>query len=288
MLGGGAGIVIGPFGATSVKAAGGEARRRGTSMLGFTTDRTAAGGGVYLMGFLPEEQVSAIVAHATEAGMKRFAAIIPSGAYGDVVAAAFDVAVSAQGGYVVAAERYRSGSLQPNENLRALVTPGPDGRMPVDAIFVPEGGAALRQVTSTLAGLGFDPHQVRLLGTDQWSGSDLGSDPLTLGAWYAGPPPARFERFASHFASTYGHRPPRIAAQAYDATVLAVMLSRRPGGFTGARAALESPDGFAGVDGLFRFRPDGTPQHGLAILEVTAIGPQVIRPAPETFSGQGF
>lgn len=288
VLANGAGIIIGPFGATAVKVAGIEARRSGAPMLAFTTDRTAAGRGVYLLGFLPEEQVNAIVAHATAQGMTRFAALIPQGAYGDVVGAAFDVAVSAHGGDVVLAERYRSNMLQPSENLRALVTPGPDGRMPVDAIFVPEGGAALRQVTATLAGLGFDSRQIRLLGTDQWSGSDLGSDPLTLGGWYAGPPPARFERFASHFASTYGRRPPRIAAQAYDATVLAVMLARRPGGFATAETALMSPDGFAGVDGLFRFRADGTPQHGLAILEVTAVGPREVRPAPESFAGSGF
>lgn len=288
VLGSGAGIVIGPLGATSVKTAANDARRRGVPLLGFSTDRAAAGNGVFLMGFMPEEQVSAIVGHAAGAGLKRFAALIPQGAYGEVVNSAFDVAVSAQGGHVVAIERYRSGSLQPNDNLRALFTPGPDGRLPIDALFVPEGGAALRQVTATLAGLGFDPRQIRLLGTDQWSGSDLGSDPMTLGAWYAGPPPDRFERFAGHFSATYGKRPPRIAAQAYDAMVLAVLMSRRPGGFADASRALTGPDGFAGVDGLFRFRADGTPQHGLAILEVTAYGPQAVRPAPETFGGQGF
>ncbi|MCW0183294.1 MAG: penicillin-binding protein activator [Zavarzinia sp.] len=288
VLGSGAGLVIGPLGATSVKAAAGEARRRGVPMLGFSTDRSAAGNGVYLMGFMPEEQVSAIVAYAAGAGMTRFAALLPSGAYGDVAAAAFDLAVGANGGTVVHSERYRSGSLQPSDTLRALVTPGPDGRMPVDAIFVPEGGAALRQVTATLAGLGFDGRSIRLLGTDQWSGSDLGSDPLTLGGWFAGPAPDRFERFAGHYQSTFGDRPPRIAAQAYDAMTLAVLLARQPGGFADSVRGLASPDGFAGVDGLFRFRADGTPQHGLAILEVTGSGPRVIRPAPDTFVGQGF
>lgn len=288
VLSSGAGLVIGPLGATSVKAAAVEARRRNIAMLGFSTDRSAAGGGVFLMGFMPEEQVSAIVSYAAQAGMTRFAALVPTGAYGDVAGAAFDLAVGANGGTVVHTERYRSGSLQPSDTLRALITPGPDGRMPVDALFVPEGGAALRQVASVLAGLGFDGRSIRLLGTDQWSGSDLGQEPLTLGGWFAGPAPDRFERFASHYQGTYGERPPRIAAQAYDAMTLAVLLARQPGGLFQAATGLASPDGFAGVDGLFRFRPDGTPQHGLAIMEVTASGARVIKPAPDSFAGQGF
>lgn len=288
ILVGGADIVIGPLGATSVKAAALAARARGLTVLGFSTDRGAAGGGVYLMGFMPEEQVSTVVSHAADSGLKRFGALIPFGAYGEVAGAAFEVAVGSHGGAVAGVERYKSGNLQPTESLKALLALGPDGRPQIDALFVPEGGAALSQVTSVLAGLGFDSRAVRLLGTDQWSGSNLGSDPLTLGGWYAGPSPDRFERFASHFQGAYGHRPPRIAAQAYDAVTLAVLLSRQAGGFADAARVLTAPDGFAGVDGLFRFRADGVPQHGLAILEVTASGPQVIRPAPETFTGQGF
>lgn len=288
VLVGGADILIGPLGATSVKAAAPAARARGLTVLGFSTDRGAAGGGVYLMGFMPEEQVSTVISYATETSLKRFAALIPQGAYGEVVGAAFEVAVGSHGGVVAGIERYKSGNLQPTESLKALLAPGPDGRPQIDALFVPEGGDALRQVTGVLAGLGFDPRAVRLLGTDQWAGSSLGSDPLTLGGWYAGPPPERFERFASHFQGAYGHRPPRIAAQAYDAMTLAVLLSKQVGGMSDTTRILTAPDGFAGVDGLFRFRADGIPQRGLAILEVTASGPQAVRPAPETFTGVGY
>lgn len=288
VIGGGAGVVIGPLGATSVKAAAIEARKRGVPLLGFSTDRSAAGSGVYLLGFMPDEQATAVIGYAASTGLSRFGALIPVGAYGELVGSAFEVAVGANGGTVVGVERYKSGSLQPTDSLRALLTPGPDGRPPVDALFVPEGGSALQQVLSTIAGIGFDPHRVRLLGTDQWSGSSLGSDPMSLGGWYAGPSPERFERFAGHFQSTYGHRPPRIAAQAYDAMTLAVLLARQRAGFASAPAVLQGSDGFSGVDGLFRFRADGTPQHGLAILEVSAGGPRVIRPAPDSFGGQGF
>jgi branched-chain amino acid transport system substrate-binding protein len=50
---------------------------------------------------------------------------------------------------------------------------------------------------------------------------------------------------------------------------------------------LTNASGFNGIDGLFRFRPDGTNQRGLAVLRVAPAGGQVISPAPKSFTGSG-
>ncbi len=48
---------------------------------------------------------------------------------------------------------------------------------------------------------------------------------------------------------------------------------------------LTNPSGFSGIDGLFRFRSDGTNERGLAVLRVAAAGAQIISPAPRSFGG---
>ncbi len=48
-------------------------------------------------------------------------------------------------------------------------------------------------------------------------------------------------------------------------------------------ASLTVPRGFAGIDGIFRFLPDGVIQRGLAIMQVHKDGPRVIREAPQYF-----
>lgn len=50
-----------------------------------------------------------------------------------------------------------------------------------------------------------------------------------------------------------------------------------------SETALTNPSGFAGIDGVFRFRPDGTNELGLAVLRVTPSGGQVLSPAPQSF-----
>jgi len=50
---------------------------------------------------------------------------------------------------------------------------------------------------------------------------------------------------------------------------------------------LTNSSGFTGIDGLFRFRADGTNQRGLAVMRVSPSGGQVISPAPKAFNGSG-
>jgi hypothetical protein len=46
---------------------------------------------------------------------------------------------------------------------------------------------------------------------------------------------------------------------------------------------LTNSSGFAGIDGLFRFRADGTNERGLAVMRVGSGGGQVISPPPRAF-----
>jgi len=53
-------------------------------------------------------------------------------------------------------------------------------------------------------------------------------------------------------------------------------------------AVLTNPSGFTGIDGLFRFRADGTNERGLAVLKVTPSGAQTISPPPKSFGASGI
>ena len=76
----------------------------------------------------------------------------------------------------------------------------------------------------------------------------------------------------------------RTATLAYDAVALIAALVQNPRRRSGFRQqVLTNPSGFSGIDGLFRFRPDGTNERGLAVLRVTAGGPQTASPPPKSF-----
>ena len=69
---------------------------------------------------------------------------------------------------------------------------------------------------------------------------------------------------------------------------LVALLSRGQAFERFTDAALSDPNGFSGVDGIFRFRDDGSAERGLAILQVGPNGFAVVDPAPKTFPQAGF
>jgi hypothetical protein len=51
-------------------------------------------------------------------------------------------------------------------------------------------------------------------------------------------------------------------------------------------ASLTNAQGFAGATGLFRLRPDGLADHGLAVLEVGRGRALTIDPPPQAFTDE--
>jgi hypothetical protein len=65
--------------------------------------------------------------------------------------------------------------------------------------------------------------------------------------------------------------------------VAALVKTQGPQRFS--EQTLTNSSGFAGIDGLFRFRSDGTNQRGLAVMRVEPGGSQIISAPSRNFSG---
>src|SRR4051812_1515357 len=90
LLAQGAEILVGPLFGTSVTAVAPIARDRGVPVLAFSTERTVAGNGAFLLSFLPENEVARVVNYAARNGHHQFALLAPETPYGDVAKNAFD------------------------------------------------------------------------------------------------------------------------------------------------------------------------------------------------------
>jgi branched-chain amino acid transport system substrate-binding protein len=279
----GAEIILGPLFAVSVGSAAQVARARGVPMIAFSTDSTVAAPGVHLLSFLPESDVDRVIGYAIQQGKRSFAALIPDNAYGSVVQAAFQQAVARGGGRVVAMERYpldRALMVEPVRRVAAAVKQA-------DSIFIPDGADSVTMAVQTLAANGVNTRRIQLIGTGLWDDPRIFAEAGAQGGWYAAPEPAGYRAFSGRYKSRYGQDPLRPATLAYDAVSLVAALVKTQGAARFSEEILTNASGFAGIDGVFRFRPDGTNQRGLAVMRVTTSGPQVIAPAPKAFSASG-
>jgi len=278
----GAEIILGPLFAGSVTQAGQVARARGVPVIAFSTDSNVAGRGVYLLSFLPESDVDRITEYAIAQGRKSFVALIPDNAYGSVVEAEFKQVVARKGGRVVALERYPAdGGGRIGDAARNIA----QAASRADAIFIPDSGDGVVGATQALAAAGLNLKRLQALGTGLWDDPRIFQEPATDGGWYPAPDSAGFRAFSTRYRAKYNQEPVRTATLAYDAVALIAALVKTQGTKRFAPETLTNPSGFAGIDGVFRFRADGTNQRGLAVLKVTPSGGQVVAPAPRTFGG---
>jgi ABC-type branched-subunit amino acid transport system substrate-binding protein len=277
----GAEIIVGPLFAQSVSAVGQVARSRNIPVIAFSTDVSVATRGVYLLSFLPETDVRRIVSYAASRGKRSFAALMPDNAYGTVVEAAFQQEVARHGGRVVVLEKYPHDANRTAEAVRRVA----QAASQIDSIFIPDSPDVVPQVAQALAAAGVDVQRVQLLGTGLW-GDDtrISSDKLLDGGWYPSPEQNGFRNFSGRYRARYGQDPVRTATLAYDAVALVAALVKTQGMQRFSEQVLTNPSGFAGIDGVFRFRPEGTNERGLAVLRVTPSGGQVISPAPKSFA----
>ncbi len=281
-IAGGASLLLGPIFADDVKAVKPIASAASIPMVSFTTDWTLADNNTYIFGFLPFLQVARVTQFAETKGLGNLGVVAPQTEYADVVIATLD----RTGATAKAMQRYSPGQPDLNTIIADFASrqKSADGSLAIDSLLLPVGGESLRSLTAVLSQHGLSNKRLRLLGTGLWDDSTALSDPALTGGWFAAPDPKARRDFEQRYQQNFGGVPPRLATLAYDATALAAVLSRTDTtGEPYSRNRMTAARGFAGIDGVFRFRGDGLAERGLAVLEIRGGSASVIDPAPTAF-----
>lgn len=310
----GAQLLLGPVFGGSAQAVAPLASSAAINMISFTNDRTAASDSTFVFGLLPEDRVKRVVSYAFSRGVRRFAALIPEGGFGDKIAADYSKAVAVGGGILVKSVRYnrnnssltaavkklgnyhgrqmallakRKKLKKINDKITQLALKRLDkkevlGDAPFEAVFLLEAGEAVKATVPLLPYYGIDTRKTRVLGINDWSPRSIRREPSLAGAWYAGLSSDALADFAKRFRTIYRSAPHALAALAYDATALAVVKGGQGGdGFSSKELMVEN--GFVGNAGLFRLRPGGLVERRFSVTEVQPDGARVVSPAVDSF-----
>lgn len=277
----GAALVLGPLFGTSATALAPLVSQGGANVVSFSNDEQAAQRGVWIMGIAAPPQVRRVVDYAVDSGVKRFAAFAPQTSYGQQMVQTMESQVTIRGGKVAAIELFDANSADLNTPARRLAeaSRGEDKL----AVLVPVAPPRLSAALAALAAAGVDNKSVQLIGTGVWDVPNIGQEVMLRGAWYAAPDPAKRADFERRFLSTYGRPPHRLATLAYDGVSLAGHLARLKPGGDFSEAAITNPNGWTGIDGIFRFLPNGRSERALAVIAVQAGSGTVVSPAPTNF-----
>ncbi|WP_371229311.1 penicillin-binding protein activator [Roseovarius sp. 2305UL8-3] len=284
----GAQIIIGPLRAEAANAAAVAVASKNINVLAFSNNPTIAGGNLFILGQTFDNTANRLMRYASRQGKNRILAVYSNNLSGQLGRQAIERAVSANGGTMAGSVGYefsQNGVVAAVPKIKAAAANGA-----ADAIFMTSNAAgALPLFTQMLPEQGLGPDATQYIGLARW---DVPPQTLELpgvqGGWFALPDPSRTAQFRSRFAAANGGQPHAIAGLAYDgiAAVGALAKSGRRGAL--GRNSLTQSAGFQGVNGVFRFRPDGSNERGLAIATVRNQKVVVIENAPQSFGGAGF
>lgn len=272
-------LILGPLLGEQVRAVAPVTRKAGVPIISFSNDVSVSGSGVFLMGYNPAESIGRVVSYAKAQGLTRFAGLAPRGTYGDRASTALLRSVEAAGGTVVSMQMFdRSAG-----SVTAAVNKLPqDGSY--DAVLIADSGRVALQAAPLIRGNGGD--KARLLGTELWNTeTNLATAPALRGAWFASVSDGLYRQLATKYRARFGETPFRLSALGYDAVLLTVRIAANwKVGTPFPARMLTDPDGFAGIDGAFRFGRDGVAERALEVQQINGGGLSVVDAAPKSFA----
>lgn len=284
----GAKIILGPVYAQAANSAGIAALSNNVNVLSFSNNTSIAGGNVFVLGPTFDNTANRLVSFAGSQGKSNMVIVHSNDAAGRLGQAAIS---NALGGSRV----NNAGSVGYDRSQQGVINSVPSVKATVDAsgadsLFLTATTAgALPLFTQLLPEAGVSPANTQFIGLTRW---DIPPQTLDLpgvqGGWFALPDPSKAQAYRQRYNNTYGEAPHPISGLAYDgiAAIAALVSQGRSNALTAS--ALTQNAGFQGVGGIFRLRPNGTNERGLAVATIQNKQVVVIDPAPQSFSGAGF
>ncbi len=283
----GAKIILGPVYSQSAAAAGNAAPS--VNVLAFSNNPAVAGGNVFVLGNTFGNTAKRLVSYAAANGKGNIMIVNGESAAENLGRAAISNAIAATPGAsetssmsfevsqtgVINAVRDISTQARDSGATSIFLTSGTDGALPFLAQLLPENGLT--------------PDRIQYIGLQRW---DVPSSARTLAGlqngWFALSDPALQDQFQQRYLAAYGDNAHAIAGLAYDgiAAIGALVKAGQADALTAT--ALTQPQGFVGVNGVFRLLPNGTTERALAVMQIIDKELVVIDAAPRSFATAGY
>jgi ABC-type branched-subunit amino acid transport system substrate-binding protein len=271
-------VILGPLRGDDVVEAAAVARTAAVPIISFSNDVGVAGQNVFLLGHLPNQSIDRVVRYARSQGYNRIAGVVSTNVYGQRAQSNLTSAVRSAGGTLVAIEESDGTTSSADAAARRLAKLGQ-----IDAVLIADSGRAGVVLVPALRRNGM--RNAKILGTDLWNiDGSLAGSPAMYGGWFASVSDTLYTQYAAKYRARFGKAPLRLSSLGYDSVLLIARVARdwRPG-TKFPMAQLTDPQGFIGVDGAFRFMPNGLTERMLEVQEIQSGKFVTISPAPTQF-----
>ncbi len=282
LAGRGVQVALGPVYSATSQAAAAALAGRGVNVLSFSNNPRIAGGNLFILGITFESTASAVLAQGLREGRRQAMLVRPQNLQGDIAEEAVTAVAGRLGMPLAPSQSYPFSQKGVIHAVRPIAEAVKENGVDL-LLFASDTAGALPILVELLPENGVDPAAVQFAGLTRW---DIPPQTLALkgvqGGWFALPDPAFHQPFVDRYKARYGTLPHPIAGLAYDGVAALGALAGSGRGVI-SKKALTDPAGFVGVNGIFRFRNDGTCERALAVATIRDRKIEILAPAPRRF-----
>lgn len=282
----GADIILGPLRSGAANAAAVAVSGSKVNVISFSNNTSVAGGNLFVIGNTFDNIASRLMNYAGAQGRNRVVVVYPRTPVGQIARSSIvkatsgtNVQIVGDGSFefsqegIVSAIPTIAQTIKSSGATAVMLTSDSTGALPLLAQMLPEQGVS--------------PSVTKYIGLTRW---DVPQQTLSLpglqGGWFTLADPGPVAQFNNRYRSAYGEAPHPLAGLAYDGIAAIGALQSKK--LAMSRGNLTQSSGFKGVNGVFRFKADGTVQRALAVAQVSNNQVQIIDPAPKSFGFGGF
>ncbi|SHG71142.1 penicillin-binding protein activator [Marivita hallyeonensis] len=284
----GAKIILGPLRGEASNAAGVAVADNGVNVLSFSNNPSIAGGNVFILGPTFQNTANRLLRYAARQGTDSVVIVHPQNVEGEFGKAAIQTAAASSGVRVASIQSFpfsQEGVTSAVPRIRDAVSSSG-----ADSLFLTSTAAgALPMFLDLLPAAGVDPATTQYMGLARW---DVPPQILSMagaqGGYFTLTDRGSTNAFESRYRAQFNADPHPLAGLAFDGINAIGSLIRQGRSDALSGRALTQGSGFQGATGIFRIRPDGTNERGLAVATVRNNQVTILDPAPSGFGGAGF
>lgn len=269
-------LILGPLMFEEVSAVSSMAQNRHLPLISFSTSPQVLGGGVYTLGLLSDEQIRRIISYAAHQGRQKIALVVPDTDAGLNIAKSVYYAANENGMILTKIGFFEPSTLEFSSLVQQMST-----TKDFDTILIAETGNRLKAIAGTFGYYDVSYPGVLFIGTSVWENTNLTKETTLYNGVYPVISRVHQDYFNKKYKDLFGENPNPLYAYAYDGVALSSALSTKKGG--NLYSTIEDPDGYIGINGVFRLFADGTNEHALDVVEISSGALKVVDSAPKSF-----
>lgn len=294
--------VIGPLFSAETKAIKNIVKNNGLVVFSLSDDEELKEiDNIFVTGSIPEQEIQTLISYMMSNDFYNYVALMPNTTHGALMSKILRGTILNKEGLLIKTEYYKQDETNLLSKMNELVNfyevpqtlfedynkkklenkllgnkeeiefvVKEDEKIYPQALFMPDGGKRASEIASLLFVTQKDDRYIQLIGTSKLDGdSSILNNPYMDKVIFVGANPEKYKKFSNRYIYIYGDEPVKIASLAYDLMNIMDKLYYKDGDtFSINKKELLNPNGFDGIDGKFRFLPNGIVERNMFVLQL--------------------